>query len=87
MTADLIKPEGIDSDAKLAARVRSVLGRATRHAHAITVEVHDGKVSLKGPLAAHEAGGVIRVTEGVRGVKRVENLLTPPMPEGTSPVQ
>jgi len=87
MTADLIKPEGMDSDATIAARVRSALGRATRHAHAITVEVHHGKVSLKGPLAAHEAGGVIRVTEGVRGVKRVENLLTPPMPEGTSPVQ
>jgi len=87
MTADLIKPEGIDSDATIAARVRSALGRATRHAHTMTVEVQEGRVFLKGPLAAHEAGGVIRVTEGVRGVKRVENLLTPPMPEGTSPVQ
>jgi hypothetical protein len=87
LTADLIRPEGIDSDAKVAARVRSALGRATRHAHTITVEVYEGRVSLKGPLAAHEAGGVIRVTERVRGVTRVDNLLTPPIPEGSSPVQ
>lgn len=87
ITSDLVRPEGSDSDAKIAARVRSALGRATRHAHTITVEVREGQVSLKGPLAAHEAGGVIRVAERIRGVRRVENLLTPPMPEGTSPVQ
>jgi osmotically-inducible protein OsmY len=86
-TADLIRPQGVDSDAKVAARVRSALGRATRHAHTITVEVEQGRVSLKGPIAAHEAGGVIRATEGVRGVTRVVNLLTPPIPEGSSPVQ
>jgi hypothetical protein len=86
-TADLIRPEGVDSDAKIEARVRSALGRATRHAHIITVAVEGGRVSLKGPLAAHEAGAVIRVAEKVRGVRRVENLLTPPMAEGTSPVQ
>jgi hypothetical protein len=86
-TADLMRPEGIDSDAKIAARVRSALGRATRHAHTITVEVQEGHVLLKGPLAAHEAGTIIRATERIRGVKRVENLLTPPMPEGSSPVQ
>jgi osmotically-inducible protein OsmY len=87
LTADLIRPQGIDSDTKIAARVRSALGRATKHAHTITVEVHEGRVALKGPLAAHEAGGVIRATERVRGVTRVDNLLTPPMPEGSSPLQ
>jgi hypothetical protein len=87
ISADLLRPEGIDSDDKVAARVRSALGRATRHAHSITVEVQGGRVSLKGPLAAHEAGGVIQAAERVRGVKRVENLLTPPIPEGSSPVQ
>jgi osmotically-inducible protein OsmY len=80
-------PEGADSDATIEARVRSALGRATRHAHTITVAVEGGRVSLKGPIAAHEAGVVIRTTERVRGVKGVENLLTPPMSEGTSPVQ
>ena len=87
VTADLVRPEGADSDAKIEARVRSALGRATRHAHTISVSVDGGRVSLKGPLAAHEAGVVIRATERVRGVKRVENLLTPPTPEGSSPVQ
>ncbi|MEY4668842.1 MAG: hypothetical protein RL518_1541 [Pseudomonadota bacterium] len=87
ITADIVRAEGLDSDAKIEARVRSALGRATQHAHAITVAVERGRVSLKGPLAAHEAGVVIRVAERVRGVRRVENLLTPPMPEGTSPVQ
>ena len=87
VTVDLIRPEAMDSDDKVAARVRSALGRATRHAHTITVEVQGGRVSLKGPLAAHEAGSVIRATERVRGVKRVENLFTPPIPEGSSPVQ
>ena len=79
--------EGLDSDAKIEARVRSALGRASKHAHTITVAVNDGRVSLRGPLAAHEAGVVVRATERVRGVKRVENFLTPPLSEGTSPMQ
>jgi osmotically-inducible protein OsmY len=87
ITADLVTADTLDSDAKIEARVRSALGRATHHAHSITVAVKEGRVSLKGPLAPHEAGVVIRATERVRGVKRVENLLTPPMAEGTSPVQ
>ncbi len=87
ITADLVRSDTLDTDAKIEARVRSALGRATRHAHSITVAVEAGRVSLKGPLAPHEAGVVIRVTERVRGVKRVENLLTPPMAEGTSPLQ
>lgn len=87
MTADMVRADTQDIDAKIEARVRSALGRATRHAHSITVSVEDGRVSLKGSLVPHEAGVVIRATERVRGVKRVENLLTPPMAEGTSPVQ
>ena len=87
ITADLVRADTLETDAKIEARVRSALGRATRHAHAITVAVDGGRVSLKGPLAPHEAGIVIRAAERVRGVTRVENLLTPPMPEGTSPIQ
>ena len=87
VSTDLVRADTRDSDAKIEARVRSALGRATRHAHSITVSVEDGRVSLKGPLVPHEAGVVIRAAERIRGVKRVENLLTPPMAEGTSPVQ
>jgi len=87
ITADLVRAETLDTDAKIEARVRSALGRATHHAHSITIAVEKGRVSLKGPLAPHEAGVVIRATERVRGVRRVDNLLTPPLSEGESPVQ
>jgi osmotically-inducible protein OsmY len=87
VVADLVRADSLDTDAKIEARVRSALGRATHHAHSITVAVAEGRVSLKGPITPHEAGVVIRATERVRGVKRVENLLTPPMSEGNSPIQ
>lgn len=87
ITSDLFRPEGIDSDAKIEARVRSVLGRATRHAHSVAVTVDRGHVSLRGSVAPHEAGVIIRATEHVKGVKKVENFLTPPVEEGQSPIQ
>ncbi len=87
ITSDLLRPEGIDSDAKIESRIRSALGRATRHAHSVSVTVDRGRVSLRGSLAPHEAGVVIRTTERVKGVKKVENLLTPPAEEGQSPIQ
>ncbi len=87
ITSDLLRPEGIDSDAKLESRVRSALGRATRHAHSVSVTVDRGRVSLRGSLAPQEAGLVIRATEHVKGVKKVENFLTPPAEEGQSPIQ
>ena len=87
VTSDLFRPEGIDSDAKIEARVRSALGRATRHAHSVSITVERGHVSLRGSLAPHEAGIVIRATEHVKGVRKVENLLTAPVEEGQSPIQ
>lgn len=86
-TSDLFRPEGIDSDAKIEARVRSALGRATRHAHSVAISVDRGHVSLRGAVAPHEAGVIIRATELVKGVKKVDNLLTPPVEEGHSPIQ
>ena len=87
VTTDLVRPEGIDSDAKIEARVRSALGRATLHAHAVSVSVQRGRVSLRGALAPHEAGIVVRAAEVVKGVCHVENLLTPPLTEGQAPIQ
>jgi hypothetical protein len=87
VTADLLRPEGKDSDAKIEARVRSALGRATRHAHTVSVAVNQGRVSLRGALAPHEAGIVVRAAETVKGVSHVENLLTPPLTEGQAPIQ
>jgi len=87
ITTDIIRPEGFDSDTKIAARVRSELGRATRHAHAVSVVVEKGRVSLRGALPPHEAGVVVRAAEVVKGVRHVENLITPPLAEGQSPIQ
>lgn len=87
VSSDLFRPEGVDSDAKIEARVRSALGRTTRHAHSLSVTVDNGRVSLRGSLAPHEAGVVIRATEHVKGVRKVENLLTSPTEEGQSPIQ
>ena len=87
IASDLVRPEGIDSDAKIEARVRSALGRATHHAHSVAVTVDRGLVSLRGSVAPHEAGAIIRATEQVKGVKKVENFLTPPVEEGQSPIQ
>ena len=86
-TTNMIRPEGLDSDTKIAARVRSELGRATRHAHAVSVSVEKGRVSLRGALPPHEAGVVVRAAEIVKGVRHVENLITPPLTEGHSPIQ
>jgi hypothetical protein len=87
ITSDLFRPTGIESDQKIEARVRSILGRTTRHAHSISVSVERGNVSLRGSLAPHEAGEVIRAAERIKGVKKVENLLTPPAEMGHSPIQ
>lgn len=87
IAANLIRAEGIESDPRIEARVRTALGRVTHQAHAVSVSVDQGKVSLRGSLAPHEAGVVIRATEQIRGVKKVENLITAPVEVGQSPIQ
>jgi osmotically-inducible protein OsmY len=87
VTAGSLRQSGAESDAKIQARVRSVLGRTTPHAHAVDVSVSDGRVSLRGTLPPHEAGFVVRAAELVHGVKKVENLITPPMEPGATPIQ
>jgi osmotically-inducible protein OsmY len=62
-------------DQRLAARVRSVLGRYSSHPRAIEVDVMEGEVGLRGPILAGEAAAVIAAVEGVRGVRGVRNLL------------
>jgi hypothetical protein len=87
ISTDALRQQGIDSDPKIESRVRATLGRTIPHPHAVVVTVLNGHVSLRGTLHPHEAGLVVRATERVRGVKGVENLLTPPMQEGASPIQ
>ena len=70
-------------------RVRAELGRAASHPHAIEVTVlHDGCVSLGGPILANEADTTLAAVAGVLGVATVEdNLERHDSPEGVPALQ
>jgi uncharacterized membrane protein len=60
------------SDEKLVARVRSEMGRAVSHPHAIDVMAQHGRVVLHGPVLREEYDGLISRIARVRGVKSVD---------------
>ena len=62
-------------DARLFGRVRARLGRACSHPHAIHLYVHDGEVTLTGPVLADEVRGLLTAAASVRGVHSVVNEL------------
>jgi uncharacterized membrane protein len=60
----------------LEARVRSQLGRAVSHPHAIEVRADEGgRIRLSGPILAHEVADLLGAAWRVRGVRDVENGL------------
>jgi hypothetical protein len=61
------------SDDILASRVRSKLGRYVSHPRAIELSVHDGRVTLRGPVLASEAQSAFDAVRSVPGVSHVEN--------------
>jgi uncharacterized membrane protein len=63
------------SDKVLADRVRSKLGRMVSHPRALEVSVRDGRVTLSGPILAHEVGRLLHSIRAVPGVTDVENQL------------
>lgn len=91
-TFSLLAPKPV-SDQVLRDRVRSRLGRATSHPHAIEVEAKDGWVTLKGPVLRQEMRRVLWAVRAVPGVKHVENRMerhqqadVPDLQGGTAPV-
>ncbi len=64
------------SDAHIAERVRSRLRYAVSHPRSIEVWVHDGRVTVSGPVLAAEAEELLCEVESVRGVQAVEDRLT-----------
>jgi uncharacterized membrane protein len=57
-------------------RVRSAIGRAVSHPHAITVTAEPGgRVTLDGPVLAHEVACLIQRVEAVQGVKSITDRL------------
>jgi hypothetical protein len=63
------------SDSQLANRVRSKLGRCVSHPRSIDVEVHDGRVALRGPVLASEAQDAFDAARWVPGVRHVVNQM------------
>lgn len=63
------------SDEVLQQRVRSRLGRATAHPHAIEVAAQEGCVTLKGPVLREEEHRVLWAVRAVPGVKHLENRM------------
>jgi uncharacterized membrane protein len=66
--------EEADDDV-VAARVRSKLGRAVSHPHAIQFAVNQGRVTLSGQILAGEVDQLLKRVRTVRGVTGVENRL------------
>lgn len=62
-------------EAVLEERVRSALGRATAHPHAVRVQVIGNNVTLHGEALAGEAGRIVACVKKVRGVRAVEDKL------------
>jgi hypothetical protein len=62
-------------DQRLAARVRSSLGRHASHPRAIEVDATGGEVRLQGPVLAAEVADIVAAVEAVPGVRSVRNLL------------
>ena len=62
-------------DTALVARVRSALGRAVAHPHAIHVEAAAGHITLDGPILEAEVRTLLRAVRRVPGVRGVSDRL------------
>lgn len=67
------RPEA--DDPTLTERVRAHIGRAVTHPHAVHVEAHDGRVTLSGPVLAHEVERLLDNVRRVPGVRQIDNRL------------
>jgi uncharacterized membrane protein len=63
------------SDEVLSERVRAQLGGLVRHPRALEVDAHEGRVTLRGPVLAHETETLIRRVRRMRGVREVDGRL------------
>ncbi len=62
-------------DEVLVARLRSKLGRYVSHPSSIEITAHQGGVTLRGPILAHEVDPLLAVVAAQRGVQWVDNQL------------
>jgi len=64
-------------DVVLVERVRTALGRTIANPHGIDVKAFDGRVVLRGPVTPEELAEIVACTQRVRGVREVDNRLSP----------
>ena len=76
---------GEASDAVIVQRVRAAMGRVVSHPHAIRVESNWGRVTLSGNILESEVDDLLSCAASVRGVREVENRLTPHAEAGGVP--
>ncbi|MEW5855403.1 MAG: BON domain-containing protein [Myxococcota bacterium] len=69
-----LHPQPVPDDV-LEARVRSKLGRACSHPHAVQVTARDGCVELRGDILGSELKNALRAVEGVQGICTIDNRL------------
>lgn len=62
-------------DQHLIERVRSKVGRAVSHPHAIKVHAQDGCIILSGPVFAHEKDQLLEAVRSVPGVSSIDDAL------------
>ena len=75
-------------DRVLRERVRQRLGRVVSHPHAIAVSAQQGRVTLSGPVLAHEKQALLEAVRNVPGVREVEDQLQEhERPDGISSLQ
>ncbi|HZZ94269.1 MAG TPA: BON domain-containing protein [Usitatibacter sp.] len=72
------------ADAVLVELVRTALGRTIANPHGIEVKAFDGRVVLKGPVTPEELAEIVACTQRVRGVREVDNRLSPHAAAGGS---
>ena len=63
------------SDDVLVERVRSQMGRAVSHPHAIHVTAENGRVTLTGEILSDEVDDLLHSVSAVKGVEKVTNQL------------
>jgi uncharacterized protein YwbE len=73
------------ADAVLVELVRTALGRTIANPHGIEVKAFDGRVVLKGPVTPEELAEIVACTQRVRGVREVDNRLSPHGASGPAP--
>jgi hypothetical protein len=74
-TRALFDQKPVVDDVKLAQRIRSALGRVTSHQRAISINAHNGCVTLRGDVLASEVSAIVSTVGRVPGVFGVETDL------------